>query len=65
MAAPFPRFTVRKGTRHMMVWDRDAKGPAKIEGSLAIGLTIEQAIKIAEKLTKFTAPESGSEGEGK
>jgi hypothetical protein len=48
-----------------MVWDRVAKAPAKIEGSLAIGLTLEQAIEIAEKLTKFTAPGSGSEGEGK
>jgi hypothetical protein len=36
---PFlPRYLIRQGTSGLMVWDRHAKGPAKLNGQPAIGL---------------------------
>jgi hypothetical protein len=36
-----------------MVWDRHTKGPAKLEGRLAAGLTEEDAREIKDVLTKI------------
>jgi hypothetical protein len=36
-----------------MVWDRQRKGPAMYNGSLAIGLTAFQAAEIKSQLTEF------------
>jgi hypothetical protein len=53
---PFlPRYLIRQGTSGLMVWDRHAKGPAKLNGQPAIGLTEEQAVKIKEQLTSSSA----------
>jgi hypothetical protein len=48
-----PRFIVRQGTRGLMVWDRQRKGPAMYNGHLAIGLTEFQANQIKDQLTKY------------
>jgi hypothetical protein len=48
-----PRFLVRRGAwRDWMVWDRQAKGPAKYQGQTAVDLPEEQARKIADELTR-------------
>jgi hypothetical protein len=39
-----------------MVWDREAKGPAKIDGRQAVGLTEQQAADIKTELTQFYTP---------
>jgi hypothetical protein len=47
-----PRFLVRRDVRRgWMVWDRQAKGPAKYEGKMAIELPEDQARKIKNELT--------------
>ena len=59
------RYLVRKGTTHWMVWDRDGRAPARLEGGRpAVGLTEEQAREIKDELTKKSHAErcpSGSE----
>jgi hypothetical protein len=40
-----------------MVWDRQAKGPAKLEGRLAVGLTEEAAREINDVLIKIYTPD--------
>jgi hypothetical protein len=52
--APFlPRFLVRRGARGgWMVWDRHTKGPATLEGRLAIGPAEDHAQEIKDVLTK-------------
>jgi len=53
-----PRFLVRRGARgDFMVWDRQAKGPAKLEGRLAVGLTEEAAREINDVLIKIYTPD--------
>jgi hypothetical protein len=57
MTDPVGRFMIRQGQRGlMMVWDREKKGPATIEGRLAIGMTEAQAVEIKAQLTKLYAP---------
>jgi hypothetical protein len=57
MTAPVVgRFMVRQGQHGLMVWDRQAKGPATINGRLAIGLTDEQAADIKTELANFYKP---------
>jgi hypothetical protein len=46
------RYVVRKGTHGWMVWDRDARGPAKVAGRAMTGFTEEQAREVKAKLTK-------------
>ena len=49
-----PRFIIRKGTVRStwMVWDRKIRAPAKLErGTLAAGLSEEQARQLLEQLT--------------
>jgi hypothetical protein len=53
--APLPRFTIRRGTIGLMVWDREAKGPARIDGRFATGLTPEQAAQIEAALRFYYA----------
>jgi len=54
MTAPLlPRFMVRQGTRGLMVWDREAKGPAMFNGQPAVGLTEWQANEIKTQLTNY------------
>jgi hypothetical protein len=55
-AAPVGRFMIRQGQRGLMVWDREAKGPAKIDGRQAVGLTEQQAADIKTELTQFYTP---------
>ena len=50
-----PRFIVRQGTRDLMVWDRQRKGPAMYNGGQAIGLTEFQANQIKDQLTSYYA----------
>lgn len=48
-----PRYLVRKGTRDWMVWDRDRRAPARLEGGRpAVGLSEEQAREIRDELTQ-------------
>jgi hypothetical protein len=48
------RFLVRRGAwRDWMVWDRHTKGPAMLEGRLAIGLAEDDAREIKDVLTKI------------
>jgi hypothetical protein len=54
-AAAMPRFTTRRGTLGLMVWDREAKGPARINGRFATGLTPEQAVQIEAALRFYYA----------
>jgi hypothetical protein len=60
-AVPVGRFMMRQGLRGLMVWDREAKGPAKIDGRQAVGLSEQQAGDIKIELTQFYAPRE-SEG---
>jgi hypothetical protein len=53
---PCRRFMIRQGQRGLMVWDREAKGPAKIDGRQAVGLTEQQAADIKTELTQSYAP---------
>jgi hypothetical protein len=49
-----PRFVVRRDAgRDWMVWDRHAKGPAMLDGRLAIGLAEDDAREIKDVLTKI------------
>jgi hypothetical protein len=49
-----PRFLVRRDARRgWMVWDRQAKSPAKYQGHMVVGLPEEQARKIKNELTKL------------
>jgi hypothetical protein len=49
-----PRFVVRRGAwRDWMVWDRHTKGPAMLDGRLAIGLAEDDAREIKDVLTKI------------
>jgi hypothetical protein len=49
-----PRFVVRRGAwRDWMVWDRHTKGPAKLDGRLAIGLAEDDAREIKDVLTRI------------
>jgi hypothetical protein len=50
-----PRFTIRRGTRGLMVWDRQRKGPAMYNGRQAIGLSEWQANQIKDQLTRYYA----------
>jgi len=54
-APSLPRFTIRQGTRGLMVWDRQRKGPAMYNGTQAIGLTEHQANEIKTQLTRYYA----------
>jgi hypothetical protein len=54
-AAPVGRFMIRQGQDGLMVWDREAKGPAKIDGRRAICLTEQQAADIKTELMEFYA----------
>ena len=48
-----PRFVVRRDARlNWMVWDRDIKGPAMLQGRFVTGLAEDQAQVIREELTK-------------
>ena len=52
-AAILTRYLVRMGSKNWMVWDRQARAPARPEGGLpVIGLTEEQAREIRDELTK-------------
>ena len=54
-AAILTRYLVRMGSKGWMVWDRQARAPARPEGGLpVIGLTEEQAREIRDELTKIT-----------
>ena len=45
------RYLVRKGSTGWMVWDRHARGPARLEeGRPAVGRTEEQAREINDEL---------------
>jgi len=49
-----PRFLVRRGAwRDWMVWDRHTKGPAMLDGRLAIGLAEDDAREIRDVLTRI------------
>jgi hypothetical protein len=49
-----PRFVVRRGAwRDWMVLDRHTKGPAMVDGRLAIGLAEDDAQEIKDVLTKI------------
>jgi hypothetical protein len=61
MTTPPPRFTVRRGAVGWMVWDREAKGPAKIDGRQAAGLSKEQAEEIKAELDRFYPPRTSAE----
>jgi hypothetical protein len=50
-----PRFIVRQGTRDLMVWDRERKGPAMFNGHHATGLIEWQAKQIKDQLTRYYA----------
>jgi hypothetical protein len=52
---------IRQGQDGLMVWDREAKGPAKIDGRRAVNLTEEQATDIKTELTQFYAPRRPAE----
>jgi hypothetical protein len=54
------RFMVRQGQHGLMVWDRQAKGPATFNGRLAIGLSEDKAADIKNQLTHFYAPDMRS-----
>jgi hypothetical protein len=52
---PLPRFAVRKGAAHgtWMVWDREARRPAKVDaGGLATNLTEERARAVCDVLMR-------------
>jgi hypothetical protein len=55
-AAILPRYLVRMGSKGWMVWDRQARAPARLgrDGRPVIGLTEEQAREIRDELTKIT-----------
>ena len=55
------RYLVRQGIKGWMVWDRQARGPAKIGRRLTKGLTEEQAQQIKDELTTATARSSASQ----
>jgi hypothetical protein len=44
-----------------MVWDREAKGPARIDGRHSAGHSKEQAEEINAKLTKRYTPSPSAE----
>jgi hypothetical protein len=49
-----PRFLVRRGAwGGWMVWDRLTKGPAMLDGRLAIGLAEGEAREIKDVLTRI------------
>jgi len=51
-AAILPRYLVRMGIKGWMVWDRQARAPARLgrDGRPVIGLTEEQAREIRDEL---------------
>ncbi len=55
-AAILTRYLVRMGSKGWMVWDRQARAPARLgrDGRPVIGLTEEQAREIRDELTKIT-----------
>ncbi len=55
------RYLVRQGIKGWMVWDRQARGPAKIRRRLTKGLTEEQAQQIKDELTTAAARSSASQ----
>jgi hypothetical protein len=59
--APPSRFMVRRGTGpdNWMVWDRQTRGPAKLQSGWATELSEERARQILERLT--TNERSGSD----
>src|SRR5258705_5968873 len=54
------RYLVRQGIKGWMVWDRQLRGPARIERRLTRGLTEEQAQQIKDELTTAAAQSSTS-----
>lgn len=50
-AAPQNRFLIRMGGLGWMVYDRERRGPALVEGDIAANLTREQAERAYEILT--------------
>jgi hypothetical protein len=49
-----PRFVLRKGAAEgkWMIWDRELRGPARLERGLACELSEEQARKLLKDLTR-------------
>ena len=45
-----PRFTVRRGTNGFMVWDRERRGPAQLNGQPLVHLAKEEAIATKDDL---------------
>ena len=59
------RYLVRMGTRGWMVWDRQARAPARLEeGRPLIDLTEEQAREIRDELNKNNVAGMGSRRQG-
>jgi hypothetical protein len=53
-----PRLLVRRGAKGgWMVWDRHTKGPAMLDGRLAVGLAEDDAREIKEALTRICIAE--------
>jgi hypothetical protein len=48
-----PRFLIRQGTWNFMVWDRETRRPAVMDGRPSTGLTKDQAILIKDLLEKY------------
>jgi hypothetical protein len=59
-ANPPQRFLVRQGIKGLMVWDRVMRGPAKLNGQPAIGLTKERADQIKTYLTSYYSGDSAA-----
>jgi hypothetical protein len=62
-----PRFIVRQGTRDLMVWDRERKGPAMFNGHQATVLSEWQAKQIKDQAYEILrririVPDSGRIG---
>jgi hypothetical protein len=55
------RFLVRQGTKGLMVWDPVLRGPAKLNGQAAIGLTKERADQIKTYLTSYYSGDSAAQ----
>jgi hypothetical protein len=60
-AAILTRYLVRMGSKNWMVWDRQARAPARLGemGRPAIDLTEEQAREIRDELTKNHIADGG------
>ena len=53
--APTPRFIVRQGPKNFMVYDRAARGPARMTSDrLAVGLSKGDAETLRDQLAVYT-----------